>query len=270
MKEINSKSNQSYKLFQKLNTKKYRDKLGLYLIEGENLLEEAFKNGAEVDSILIRDDEKNLVRPWMEESRVFVVEKKLFKELAQTETSQGVMAAVKKPELSLDKFYEDEDFVVNGSRNSLQGNLVILDRLQDPGNIGTIIRTADAAGYGLIIAMKGTADIFAPKVVRAAAGSLFRMNIAIAETEEELIRFIRAAGKKLVTACPVGSRYYYEEDISRNVALIVGNEGNGISDSLIEKSDLKVNIPMSGNIESLNVSAAAAILMYEAVRRKQC
>ena len=147
MKEINSKSNQSYKLFQKLNTKKYRDKLGLYLIEGENLLEEAFKNGAEVDSILIRDDEKNLVRPWMEESRVFVVEKKLFKELAQTETSQGVMAAVKKPELSLDKFYEDEDFVVNGSRNSLQGNLVILDRLQDPGNIGTIIRTADAAGY---------------------------------------------------------------------------------------------------------------------------
>ena len=84
MKEINSKSNQSYKLFQKLNTKKYRDKLGLYLIEGENLLEEAFKNGAEVDSILIRDDEKNLVRPWMEESRVFVVEKKLFKELAQT------------------------------------------------------------------------------------------------------------------------------------------------------------------------------------------
>ena len=82
----------------------------------------------------------------MEESRVFVVEKKLFKELAQTETSQGVMAAVKKPELSLDKFYEDEDFVVNGSRNDLQGNLVILDRLQDPGNIGTIIRTADAAG----------------------------------------------------------------------------------------------------------------------------
>ena len=258
MREITSKNNQIFKDFLKLETKKYRDRFGLYLIEGENLIEEAYKNGAEFREILIRmGDESRFMRPWMDKENVFVVEPKLFSELAQTETSQGIIASVKKPTLSLDKFIESKS----------PGNFVVLDRLQDPGNIGTIIRTADAAGYGLVIAMKGTADIFSPKVVRSATGSLFRVPIAFIDNNEQLIEFCQKAGKKLTATCLDDSKFYYEEDLKENIALIVGNEGNGIDPSLIEKSDVKIKIPMQGSIESLNAAVAAAIIMYESVRK---
>lgn len=289
MREIASDSNRQYKLFQKLATKKYRDRYGLYLIEGENLIREAVQNGAKIDSVIVRDDaaEKYLradgpladgllvtaadaeqtagsSRPAADAAQtggqpeVFVLSGRLFAALALTETSQGVLAAVRMPQLSLANI--GPDHLKPGS------NVLVLDRLQDQGNIGTVIRTADAAGYKAVIALKGTADLFAPKTVRAAAGSLFRVRLALAETEEELLRFTRAAGKKLAAACPAGSRYYYEEDLSHDIALVLGNEGNGISGSLLEKADVKIKIPMSGSIESLNVAAAAAILMYEAVR----
>lgn len=258
MREITSKNNQIFKDFLKLETKKYRDRFGLYLIEGENLIEEAYKNGAEFREILIRmGDESRFMRPWMDKENVFVVEPKLFSELAQTETSQGIIASVKKPTLSLDKFIESKS----------PGNFVVLDRLQDPGNIGTIIRTADAAGYELVIAMKGTADIFSPKVVRSATGSLFRVPIAFIDNNEQLIEFCKKADKKLTATCLDDSKFYYEEDLKENIALIVGNEGNGIDPSLIEKSDVKIKIPMQGSIESLNAAVAAAIIMYESVRK---
>ena len=146
------------------------------------------------------------------------------------------------------------------------GNFVVLDRLQDPGNIGTILRTADAAGYKLAVVMKGTADVFSPKVVRAATGSLFRMPVVFMDSEEELLEFTRAAGKKTVATCFDTDLYYYDVNLKENIALIIGNEGNGISETLIASSDVKIKIPMHGNIESLNASVAAGILMYEAVR----
>lgn len=261
MREISSKNNQIFKSFQKLETKKYRDRFGLYLIEGENLIEEAYKNGAVIRQILIRmGDESRFMKPWMDEDSVYVTEPKLFDQLAKTQTSQGIIASVKKPEFSL------EDFADRNRRKS-SGNFVVLDRLQDPGNIGTIIRTADAAGYELVIAMKGTADIYAPKVVRAATGSLFRIPIAYVEDNDQLVAFAHKAGKRLAATCLDGSRFYYEENLKEDIALIVGNEGNGISRELIEKSDVKIKIPMHGNIESLNASVAAAIIMYESVRK---
>lgn len=264
MREIVSDSNRQYKLFQKLATRKYRDRYGLYLIEGENLIREAVQNGAKIDSVIVRDDaaEKYLRADGALaaglQAAAFVLSGRQFAALAQTETSQGVLAAVRMPQLSLASI--GPDHLKPGS------NVLVLDRLQDQGNVGTVIRTADAAGYKAVIALKGTADLFAPKTVRAAAGSLFRVRLALAETEEELLRFTRAAGKKLAAACPAGSRYYYEEDLRHDIALVLGNEGNGISESLLEKADVKIKIPMSGSIESLNVAAAAAILMYEAVR----
>ena len=146
---------------------------------------------------------------------------------------------------------------------------MVLDRLQDPGNIGTILRTADAAGYRLAVVMKGTADIFSPKVVRAATGSLFRMPVVFMDSNSELVEFTRAAGKKLVAACFDTERCYFDEDLTDNIALVIGNEGNGICKEIIESSDVKIKIPMHGNIESLNASVAAGILMYEAVRGKK-
>ena len=202
-------------------------------------------------------DESRFMRPWMDKENVFVVEPKLFSELAQTETSQGIIASVKKPNLSLDEIIDKKS----------SGNFVVLDRLQDPGNIGTIIRTADAAGYELVVAMKGTADIFSPKVVRSATGSLFRVPIAFIENNDQLIDFAQKAGKKLAATCLDDSKFYYEEDLKENIALVVGNEGNGIDPDLIAKSDVKIKIPMHGSIESLNAAVAAAIIMYESVRK---
>lgn len=254
MRTITSGENRIFRLCEQLTHKKYRDKLGMYLIEGENLLEEAVKNHAEIKTVLVRQDYGGNF--YGSEDKVFYLDDRLFDRLSQTETSQGIMAIVKKPEFSRAEFTDKND----GS------NYVVLDRLQDPGNIGTIIRTADAAGYGLVIAMKGTADVFSPKAVRAATGSLFRMPVVFMDSTDELMEFTRAAGKKLAATCFDTDRYYYDEDLRENIALIIGNEGGGICRELIESSDLKIKIPMHGNIESLNASVAAGILMYEAVR----
>ena len=253
MREISSKDNKIFRLCEQLSHKKYRDKLGLYLIEGENLLEEAVKNGAGIKTVLMCRDYRGSL--FGTEDKAFCLSDKLFEQLSQTETTQGIMAIVEKPELSPDLFL-----------NRGGGNFIVLDRLQDPGNIGTILRTADAAGYELAIVMKGTADVFSPKAVRAATGSLFRMPVVFMDSVDELMEFTRAAGKKLVATCFDTDRYYYDENLKGNIALIIGNEGSGISRELIECSDLKIKIPMHGNIESLNASVAAGILMYEAVR----
>ena len=253
MRTISSKDNKIFRLCQQLSHKKYRDKLGLYLIEGENLLEEAVKNGAGIKTVLMCQDYRGSL--FGTEDKSFCLSDKLFEQLAQTETTQGIMAVVEKPELSPDRFLD------RGG-----GNFIVLDRLQDPGNIGTILRTADAAGYELAIVMKGTADVFSPKAVRAATGSLFRMPVVFMDSVDELMEFTRAAGKKLVATCFDTDRYYYDENLREDIALIIGNEGSGISRELIECSDLKIKIPMHGNIESLNASVAAGILMYEAVR----
>ena len=255
MREITSKDNRIYKTCEQLSLKKYRDKLGRYLIEGENLIEEALKRGCSIETLLVRRGYNKV--PAELEDKAFVLDEKLFDRLAQTETSQGVLAIVAKPETDAGDFA------------SASGNFVVLDRLQDPGNIGTILRTADAAGYRLAVVMKGTADIFSPKVVRAATGSLFRMPVVFMDSNSELVEFTRAAGKKLVATCFDTERCYFDEDLTDNIALVIGNEGNGICKEIIESSDVKIKIPMHGNIESLNASVAAGILMYEAVRGKK-
>ena len=253
MRKITSKDNKIVKLCEQLAQKKHRDKLALYLIEGENLVEEAVKNGAGIQTVLVREGYSGKLSGLEEEA--FELDARLFDKLAQTETSQGIIAIVNKPQISREQFIGDAG-----------GNFVVLDRLQDPGNIGTILRTADAAGYKLAVVMKGTADVFSPKVVRAATGSLFRMPVVFMDSEEELLEFTSAAGKKLVATCFDTDLYYYDVNLKENIALIIGNEGNGISETLIESSDVKIKIPMHGNIESLNASVAAGILMYEAVR----
>lgn len=254
MREITSKDNKIIKLCQQLSLRKYRDKLGMYLIEGENLVREAVSEGADLQWALVRKGYEGV--PPELEAKSFLVEPRLFDRLAQTDTSQGILAIVKKPVVSQAAMIE----------KGAVGNFVVLDRLQDPGNIGTIIRTADAAGYSLVVVMKGTADVYSPKVVRAAAGSLFRVPVVFINDNEKLVSFIKAAGGKLVATCFDTDRYYFEEDLTKNIALIIGNEGNGISEELIESADTKIKIPMAGHIESLNAAVACAILMYEKVR----
>lgn len=253
VKELRSKENRIYKECQKLGQKKYRDKEGKYLIEGPNLLEEALLNGAETEYILF-DEMKDFNMDT--EVPVYKTDHKLFEKLSQTETSQGLLAVVKKPDYS-----SSLESIMKAGKN-----IVVLDRLQDPGNIGTIIRTAEGAGYSAVVVLKGTADIYSPKTIRAAAGSVFRIPIIHVQDNRELRSLADRFGKHLLVTSLQGDSYYYDINLKENVALVIGNEGNGVSDELIEMADIKVKIPMSGRLESLNASVAAGILMYEAVR----
>ena len=257
MREIRSKDNRIVKRCEQLSMRKYRDQFGLYLIEGENLLAEAVKNHARIETVLLREGCQKSLPPQVAD-RTFLVDARIFDKLAQTVTSQGILAIVVK------EAARKEDFI-----NLPGSNFIVLDRLQDPGNIGTILRTADAAGYKLAILMKGTADVYAPKVVRAATGSLFRMPVVSMASTEELVEFTRAAGKKLTATCLDAQRCYYDEDLTHDIALVIGNEGSGVAPALIESSELRIKIPMQGNIESLNAAVAAGVLMYEAMRGKR-
>ena len=146
---------------------------------------------------------------------------------------------------------------------------MVLDRLQDPGNIGTIIRTAEAAGFHALIAIKGTGDIYSPKTARAAAGSLLRVDVFEGMETAEAIRLCTEKGLRIIASDLDGAVDYTEADLHGNIALVIGNEGSGVSGQIRGAADTKVKIPMEGNIESLNAAAAAAVLMYEAARQRR-
>lgn len=256
MNKIGSKENQIYKLCSKLAARKYRDSYGKYLIEGGKLIEEALKNGQKLDTV-IGVEGKRL--PENLPCRIVFMEERLFQKISQTETSQGILAIADKAEMA------EEDFLRQIGMKS--GNVVVLDRLQDPGNIGTILRTADAAGYSGLMAIKGTADLYAPKIVRAAAGSLFRVPVFTANSPEHAVSMLNAAGKNILATGFHTNLCYYDIDMKQNVGLIIGNEGNGISNELMAMAHQVIRIPMEGSIDSLNAAVAAGILMYESIRK---
>lgn len=256
MSIIASKDNQIYKLCSKLTARKYRDACGQYLAEGERVIQDALKTRQKLVYVIMEEG----YRPAFEFPCTAVfMEKRLFQKIAQTAASQGILAVVEKHELN------EEEFLEAIKRKS--GNVILLDRLQDPGNIGTIIRTADAAGYSGVMTIKGTADLYAPKIVRAAAGSLFRMPVFAAGSPQQAISLLEAAGKKILATGFDTELYYWDLDMKRDIGLIIGNEGNGISPELMRLAHRIIKIPMTGSIDSLNASVAAGILMYESLRK---
>lgn len=269
MKLITSGDNQIYKAAAQLKQKKYRDERKEYLIEGPNLVREALRNGGELKVIirspefLLEDFESENLDPALTDAEMAVMSSGLFRKLSDTETPQGILAVVKK------KVYTEEGFFsAKSAGTDHKSNIIVLDRLQDPGNIGTILRTADAAGYMGAILLKGTADIYSPKIVRAAAGSLFRLPVLFADTPGQVVRLLKGYGKTIVCTALSSSRYYYDVDLAENAAVIIGNEGNGVCEEFLNRSDIVIRIPMEGTIESLNAAVSAGILMYESVRQR--
>ncbi|MCI2062263.1 MAG: RNA methyltransferase [Eubacteriaceae bacterium] len=254
MEMITSDQNRIYKTCVKLGMKKYRDKFGMYLVEGSKLVDEAFKAG-QAENIIVREDyHKQTDFPGVDTAFIMG---KLYSKVAQTETSQGIMAIVRKPEMTAEAFL--------GRIDEGRGNVVVLDGLQDPGNIGTIIRTADAAGYSGVLTVKGTGDVYSPKVVRSAMGSLFRIPVFNTDTPETAAALLSRGGKKIVGTSLDAEKYYYEEDLSENIALVIGNEGNGMSEDFKRRTCLNIKIPMSGEVDSLNAAVAAGVLMYQSI-----
>lgn len=264
LQRITSLQNEKVKHFSRLYRKKYRDRTNQYIVEGINLIEEALKNGAVPDAVFVREDfaeeeEGKGLMSRLEDlgADIFILTRSLFDSTVNTETPQGIAATVRQPDCHVGHFFDGEP-----------SNVIVLDRLQDPGNIGTVIRTADAAGFRRILVMKGTADIFSPKTVRAAAGSLYRTRFAYADEPEEALRLLAEHGYRTICTSPRAEKYYFDTDIAGSAALIIGNEANGACDEFMEMADLKVSIPMEGSIESLNASVAAAVIMYESVRQR--
>lgn len=255
---ISSKDNERVKYTKSLLKSKNRQKESRYIIEGYRILTLAMECDAEVDYVFInetfedKEDHKNLLDILKDKSiKVFKTTNKIFKELVDTENTQGILGVIKFKERKIEHNIKNEDKFV-----------LILDRIQDPGNMGTIIRTADAAGVDAIIALKGCVDIYNPKVIRSTMGSIFDMNI-IHCTQEECLKELKSKDFKIVSSYLNTDNYYHKTEYGNNVALVIGNEANGVNDDLINESDILVKIPIYGNAESLNAAISSAILMYE-------
>ena len=262
MKEITSKDNPTYKEARRLLRKKYRDQTGMFLMEGPRPVRDAVKEGTRLAYVFIRasgagEDETTELAGLCAENNIdcVLLSDELFDGISDTENSQGVIGAAHKKAPA------------DAGDQDTAGRILILDRLQDPGNIGTIIRTAEAAGFGTLIAMKGTGDVYSPKTVRAAAGSLLRVNVFEGYTASDAVSYCQARSVRIIASDLEGSVEYTAADLTGRIALVIGNEGSGISDEIRQSADTKVRIPMRGNIESLNAAVAAGVLMYETMRQ---
>ncbi|MGL4569752.1 MAG: TrmH family RNA methyltransferase [Clostridium sp.] len=253
---IESKENAIYKELKKLKDRKGRNKLQKYLIEGFRLVEEALKAGAQIECIfcLEYEDSKTeaLVKQYNYKGKIYKLNRSLFLEVCDTENPQGILAVIKMEEVNSD---------INGEF------YLLCDKLQDPGNLGTIIRTAHASGVDGIILTKGTVDIYNDKTIRSTMGSMFYVPIII-DNDLSYLKSLKEKGFKIVSTSLEGSKDFFEEDLTGKTVITVGNEGNGVSKEVYELSDKKVKIPMPGGAESLNVGVATSIILYEKLRQK--
>ena len=262
MNIISSKDNKFIKLAASLSEKKYRDQLGLYLIEGPNTVLEACMHGGRPRFIFIRagaDSEEldRIVRlAEANASAVYELTGDVYAKAAQTDSPQGVLAVMEKHVFGSEEFFD-----AVGKRN-----ILVLDRIQDPGNMGTLIRTAEAMGFGGVLILKGSVDVYAPKVVRAAAGSLLRLPIYFAADAPHALKMLSEHGKHVYSAVMRSENTCNTCDLAENSAIIIGNEGGGVSEDFLRATD-PISIPMHGETESLNAALAGAMLMYESLRQ---
>lgn len=252
--EINGKDNKTLKLIRSLSKKKGRLDSGCYFAEGTRLVDEALKYAKDNIKFIITSKtfcEKNLLQINDLDEKgltIYTSNDKLFNEVCDTETPQGIGAVLKIPDVSSSSV-DDLSFIL------------ILDRISEPGNLGTIIRTAEAAGIDAIYMIKGCTDLYSPKVVRSTMGSMFRVP-CITGVEFNEIKTLKANGFTLISTSLKDSQLMSEAKVSGKRALVIGNEAFGVSDEILEISDLKIRIPMEGNVESLNAAVAAGISMY--------
>lgn len=187
-----------------------------------------------------------------------VVKDSVFKEVSDTMTPQGIMAIVKKQHYSLLDILNNE-----------LANLVILEDLRDPGNLGTIVRTSEGAGVTGVILSKSCVDIYNPKVIRSTMGSIYRMPYIYVEDLASTIIEAKKHGITLYAAHLVGTNNYDKEDYTRRCGILIGNEANGLSEDISQLANRLIKIPMAGKVESLNAAIAASILMYEIYRQRR-
>lgn len=266
MKEIiKSSTNKTIKHIKSLQMKKFRDEYDEFIIEGEKLLREALTYKASISMVLFSQsfaenakyDELAAILS-ISNIPLYYAEDGVFKEVCETDTPQGVMAVAEKLEFNLDSIITKEELCI-----------VFLYEARDPGNAGTIIRSADACGLDAVLVSKGSVDLYNGKTIRATMGSLFHIPVFQNLDTEETISKLKESRIVTIGADPHSGKSCIELPYSKKAAIIIGNESQGINREIQAQLDLNVKIPMPGRAESLNAGIAASILMYEfSVRKK--
>ncbi len=248
---ITSSSNQRVKDWKKLSQKKARIRQKKYMLDGWHLVKEALDSGQPVEEIMLTQNFRHRDELEVPDGcELIEISENVARHLSETPSPQGIFAVVNLPENAEVK------------PESAEGAWLFLDGVQDPGNIGTMVRTADACGFSGVVFGKGCADMYQPKVVRAMQGSQFHLTLCSGDllewTKDFKSRRIPVFGSELNDK----ARSYDQVGRHRNFALIMGNEGNGMSEDLLKETSLNLYIPIRGRAESLNVAVAAGILMF--------
>jgi len=255
---VTSGDNPALKAAVKLHTRKGRKEAGAFLVPGRKLISEAARAGFEVEYVFI--DSGALARGEAaagEYAEEIALEEGLFRSLAKTVTPQPHIAVVRRP----------KDRAPRGGGSGAK-RVLILDRTQDPGNVGTMIRSALAAGMDEVWCVKGTADVFSDKAVRASAGAAFHLPVREGLSAGWCVNSARERGARLLV-CSAGGEDLYKADLTGSFALVVGNEGAGPQDEFLGAADAVIGVPMAAEAESLNAAAAAAVVIYEARRQSE-
>lgn len=267
IKEITSKDNAIFKLIKSLKVRKYRTREALFVVEGPKQVVEAEKSRYDIKYLVLRQDKVEyfkdfglLDRMFCRDVSIISMDERLFRQIADTENNQGVLAVLSYNLIS------DEAFMAEMPADA---NILVLDKLQDHGNIGTLIRTAEGAGFKGVILLKGSGDVFSPKAIRAAGGAMLRMPVTMLSDAASLRRLSCKFSKRLVVTDVDRGLAYYDVDLSENIFLVMGNEGHGVSKEIMDMADIRINIPTVGSLESLNVATAGAVLMMDSLRQNQ-
>ena len=255
-KDITSRENPIYKLIKTLSQKKVRESSGLFLVEGTRLLEEANNRGVKIKYLIISETVENV--PNINQGcQVLRLPNNLFKKVSDTVSPQGIIAVAEQIEISLADIMLGADPLV-----------IVLNGLQDPGNLGTIIRTSAAAGATAVLLTEGTVDLYNPKVIRSTMGSLFQVPIVNDLDDNEAVKWLNYHLINIIVADLDSEEYYYSVNLKEPFALVIGNENRGPNDIWREAAYKKIKIPILGSTESLNASVAAGIILYDAVRQR--
>jgi TrmH family RNA methyltransferase len=260
---ITSKENSVIKRLRSLSDPKQRKKEHAFLIEGVKMVEEALRDKAGVSMVvaapgLVQHHGKGVLK--LAESRaidVLWISAALMDALSESKTPQPVMAVVKMPEHSLDALFSRDP-----------GLIVIAHQLQDPGNLGTIIRTAEAVGASGMAITPNTVDPFNAKAIRASMGSILRLPIVHIGDLTAFIKTCKQQGYQTVATVLTGERTHFDIDLTKPTVVIFGQEGAGLPQEVLSTIDLQIRIPMAATIESLNVATAAAVILYEVLRQR--
>ena len=266
---ITSKSNNTIKYICSLESKKYRNKFNKYVIEGIKMVEEIINSeGYAPEFIVYSKDilEKttigshflNTLNSSVNKYNVVEVSEDVFRYMSGLETPQGVMAVIDKNEKTIEDLEET-------LKKNLNNKYIILDKVQDPGNLGTIIRSAASFGIKNIICTEGTTDAFSPKVIRSTMSGILKTNLFCIKQDEteKCIKMLKDSGYRVVATSLEAGSYITHEKIDDKTVFVMGNEANGVTKDILDICDTFVKIPMSNIMESLNVAVASSIVMYE-------